>query len=127
MEKNIMATYLAEVASKLQWGKFLYKVIRKVGIEPNSPIIGYDLLMFDYSVELVELFHKSQILGHVVVNDEGEAMEYYSYVNSNSRYDLTSIEEVEEALLTFILDNRLFAVSIDEHASSPPNWREYKL
>lgn len=124
MEKQIMATYLVEVASKLQWGKFLYKVIRKVGTKPNSPIVGYDLLMFDYSTELVELFYKSQILGHVVVNEEGEAMDYLSYVNSNSKYDLTSIEEVERELLTFILDNRLFAVSMDEHASNPTNWRE---
>jgi len=124
MEKNIMATTLADMASKLNWGWFLYKVVRKVDMSPNSPVMEYDLLTFDYSTELVELFYKSQIIGHVVVDDENKEMNYLDYVNSNCVHGLTRIGDVEEALYKLILDKKLFAVNIEEHASNPTFWRD---
>lgn len=102
---------LEQVADKLQWGTFLYHVLPQAQLGSNE-VKQWSVLVFDYDMEVVELFHKSQMLGQVVQNNGGVALYYEDYATSDSVYGITNFNDVQKALLQLSISKQCLATSI---------------
>lgn len=104
---------LAEIADRLQWGKVLYEV-QKIVLK-SGYIHGYNLLVFPYELQMVELFHKQRILNQVVVNEDNEEINYQDYYLSGmNAYNLKRESDVEDYLLKIALDRRVMPYDIQK-------------
>lgn len=117
MKVNPMGVTLAEVANKLKWGKFLYTVVPHITLGTNK-VKEYSLLVFDYDMETVELFHKSQMLGQVVRDNEGNVLVYEDCSTSDSVHHIIDTDDIPLELTRLALRKECEAVDIKDLANS---------